>query len=104
MYIKRDSKPIKKQIIDFLILLQHELKDSFTFQFNFVGSASRNMITREISSNEGYDFDLDLKINFKKNKIIPPDGLKQKIMDAINNLLKEKKYKYLIRIQKIAKV
>lgn len=84
---KKDSQWIKKQIIDFIILLQHKLKNYFTFQFNFIGSASRNMITREIGSNKGYDFDVDLKINFKKNKRILADKLKQKIIDAIIALI-----------------
>lgn len=65
---KKDSQPIKRKIINFIILLQHKLKNDFTFQFNFIGSASKNMITREIGSNKGYDFDIDLKINFKKIK------------------------------------
>lgn len=46
----------KKEIIELLNLVQDNLRDSFTFQYKFVGSTERNMITWDVKSNIGCDF------------------------------------------------
>lgn len=44
-------------------MVQNEVRDSFTFRFDFIGSTSRNMITREVNGNKGYDFDVNIRVN-----------------------------------------
>lgn len=39
------------------------MRDYFTFQFTFVGSASRNMITCDEKTNIGFDFDVNIEVN-----------------------------------------
>ena len=43
--------------------VQDEVRDKFTFRYDFVGSVARNMITMDYSSNVGYDFDVNIQAN-----------------------------------------
>ena len=43
--------------------VQDEVRDKFTFQYNFIGSVARNMVTMDYASNIGYDFDVNLRVN-----------------------------------------
>lgn len=60
---KSEYLPVKKDLIELINLVQDEVRDYFTFRFDFIGSASRNMITRQIDGNIGYDFDVDIRVN-----------------------------------------
>lgn len=60
---KEEWKPIKDELLEIIHRLQNEVRDSFTFQYHFVGSSSRNMITRERNSNTGFDFDVNIEVN-----------------------------------------
>ena len=63
-YVPRtEYQPLKNQIIQILNEVQDEVRDDFTFQYHFIGSTKRNMITRDTKSNIGFDFDVDLEIN-----------------------------------------
>ncbi|MDE6646035.1 MAG: hypothetical protein K2J69_01840, partial [Malacoplasma sp.] len=54
--------PIKKHLINLIKLVQNEVRECFTFQFNFIGSAKYNMITIG-NPNKGFDFDIDIRVN-----------------------------------------
>ena len=43
--------------------VQNEVRDYFKFQYKFIGSVLRNMVTRDYSSNVGYDFDVNIYVN-----------------------------------------
>lgn len=60
---KKEYMPVKKELIKLINLVQDEVRDDFTFRFDFIGSASRNMITREVNGNVGYDFDVNIRVN-----------------------------------------
>ena len=60
---KKETAPYKKEIIELINTVQKEVKKHFTFRFDFIGSSSRNMITREKNGNIGYDFDVNIKPN-----------------------------------------
>lgn len=65
---KRESAPIRKELEKLINLVQDEVREYFTFQFYFIGSASRNMITCDSSSNVGFDFDVNIKVNDDEEK------------------------------------
>lgn len=54
--------PVKEQLIELIKKVQDDVRDSFTFFYDFVGSSSRNMITRQVNGNIGYDFDVNIHI------------------------------------------
>ena len=57
---ENEAKPIKKELIKIINIVQDEVREFFTFRFDFVGSASRNMITCDEKSNIGFDFDVNV--------------------------------------------
>lgn len=64
MYVSNDEwKPVREEILEIIYGLQDEVRDDFTFQFHFVGSSQRKMITRDQNSNIGFDFDVNIEVN-----------------------------------------
>ena len=70
---KSEWLPIRKELEELIKLVQDEIRDVFTFQFTYVGSTSRNMITRDTKSNIGYDFDVNFHINYEDNELDAED-------------------------------
>lgn len=60
---KEEWKPVKDNLLTIIRNLQKEVNDDFTFQYRFVGSNSRNMITCDKRSNIGFDFDVNIDVN-----------------------------------------
>ena len=60
---KRQAAPYKSKLIEIIHSVQNEVRDDFTFQFTFIGSSSRNMITFDPTTNIGFDFDVNLEVN-----------------------------------------
>lgn len=59
----KEWKPIRKELFELIHRLQDEVEDDFTFQYHFVGSSKRKMITRDRNSNIGFDFDVNIEVN-----------------------------------------
>ena len=57
---KAELAPFKKELIELIHLVQNDVRDDFTFQYEFIGSVSRNMVTFDPQSNTGFDFDINL--------------------------------------------
>lgn len=60
---EKEAKPYKDKLIEMTLELQDLIREYFTFQFHFIGSSERNMITYDPKTNIGYDFDIDYAIN-----------------------------------------
>ena len=60
---KEEWKPIRDELLEIIHRLQNEVRDDFTFQYHFVGSSKRKMITRDRNSNTGFDFDVNIEVN-----------------------------------------
>ena len=58
-----EYEPVRKQLEKIVRKVQQELNGKFEFDYVFVGSSSRDMITREVKGNQGYDFDIDIKVD-----------------------------------------
>ena len=59
---KSKYMPVKELIIN-KNQVQDELREQFTFDYKFIGSSSRNMITYDPETNKGYDFDINIEVN-----------------------------------------
>lgn len=66
-------KPVKKELIEKIHRLQEAVREDFTFQFHFVGSSRRNMITQDRKSNVGYDFDVNIEVNDPEENYTPEE-------------------------------
>lgn len=82
--------PLKKEIIELIKEVQNRVRDKFTFQFEFIGSTKRNMITEDVRSNIGFDFDVNLTVNNDKN--YTPKKIRTILRTALTNVLQ--KYGY----------
>lgn len=61
--IRKQLSPVKNNLILIINSVQDQLRDEFTFQFYFVGSVERNMVTYDAGTNVGYDFDVNIQLN-----------------------------------------
>ena len=85
-YVPRtEYQPLKNQIILILNEVQDEVRDDFTFQYHFIGSTKRNMITRDMKSNIGFDFDVDLTVNDDEEDY-DPDEIRNILRNAITKV------------------
>ena len=60
---KKEWKPIKDELSVIIHKLQSEVRNDFTFQYHFVGSSKRKMITCDRNANTGFDFDVNIEVN-----------------------------------------
>ena len=70
---KKEAAPYKEKVIELINAVQDEVRDYFTFRFDFVGSSSRNMITCERNGNIGYDFDVNIEPNDPEEEYSPEE-------------------------------
>ena len=68
---RKQAAPVKKELIEIIHAVQNNLRDKFTFRYDFVGSASRNMITQDMKSNIGFDFDINIEVNDDEQRYSP---------------------------------
>lgn len=80
---KRQTSPIRAEIETLIHLVQKEVKNKFTFSYQFIGSASRNMITEDKKSNTGFDFDVNIRVNDDYNEYTAKQ-IKTTLMNAFN--------------------
>ena len=65
-YISKRSDEVQEayhNILDMITEVQNEVRNSFTFRFDVVGSYNMNMITYDANSNIGFDFDFNIEVN-----------------------------------------
>ena len=60
---KSEIAPLKNQVIELIGLVQDEIRNYFTFQYEFIGSVKWNMVTCDVKSNIGFDFDVNIKLS-----------------------------------------
>ena len=86
---KSKITPIKKELIQLICCVQNEVRNQFTFQYEFVGSVKRNMVTCDMGSNIGFDFDINILVNDDDEEYCAKD-IKNILMRAFNKFA----YKY----------
>lgn len=76
----------KKDLIQIINSVQNEVRQYFTFQFYFVGSVKRNMVTYDAKSNKGFDFDVNIQVNDDECRF-SANEIKTKIRLALNKVI-----------------
>jgi len=90
---KKKWGPKMENIKELIHMVQDEVRDQFTFQYKFIGSASRNMITCDNNQNIGYDFDINLIIN-DPNEEYSPKEIKNILKNGFDKHSKQFDYDY----------
>ena len=91
---KKEATPAKNELIEIINEVQGILRNKdISFQFQFIGSSSRNMITRDRNSNIGYDFDVNLDVFYDDDRYDPGE-IKHIMMDAFNSVVRRYGYGY----------
>lgn len=79
------TKPVKKELLEIIYTVQDLLRDKFTFRFDFIGSSARNMITQDVRSNIGFDFDVNIEVNDPK-EVYRAEELRHLIRNALDKV------------------
>lgn len=90
---KKEVKETKKETIKIIQLVQDEIRDKFTFSFEFIGSEKRNMVTKDWSSNIGYDLDVNIRVNDDEEEYSAKE-IKKILMNAFNKYAWRYGYSY----------
>lgn len=90
---KKKAAPVKADLLDLIHEVQDIVRDEFTFQYDFVGSSSRNMITYDAKSNIGFDFDVNFHVNDDDEEYKPKE-IRSIIRNAINRVALSHGYDY----------
>lgn len=84
---KSKYMPVKKELIKIINQVQDELREQFTFDYKFIGSSSRNMITYDPKTNKGYDFDINIEVN-DFDECYSAKELKEILINTFNQVIK----------------
>ena len=84
---KSKYMPVKKELIKIINQVQDELREQFTFDYKFIGSSSRNMITYDPKTNKGYDFDINIEVN-DFDEYYSAKELKEILINTFNQVIK----------------
>lgn len=90
---RKKASPVKADLIDIIHDVQNIVRDKFTFQYTFVGSSKRNMITCDLKSNIGFDFDVNIEVNDDEENYTAKQ-IRQILMKAFNEVVGEYGYDY----------
>ena len=85
------TKPAKKELLEIIYAVQDLLRDKFTFRFDFIGSSARNMITQDVRSNIGFDFDVNFEVNDPKENY-SAEELRHHFQNALNRVVPQYGY------------
>ena len=79
------TDPIREAIEKLIKKVQKDISSEYTFQYQFIGSSARNMITSDRKGNVGFDFDVNIipqKIKCKNS----PEHLRRVFFDAVRKI------------------
>ena len=87
------AKPVWNELVEILHEVQNLVRQEFTFHFTPIGSYKRNMVTYDMKSNIGFDFDVNIEVN-DKEEAFRPDEIRRIIRNAINRVAPHYGYGY----------
>ena len=105
-YISKHEERVQSaydNLIEIINSVHKELKNKFTFQHGIVGSYSRNMMTYDVKSNKGFDFDVNLYPNDEDNRFNAKQ-IKTMIIKAIDKYAKEYGYSAAVNSTRVIKI
>lgn len=86
---KNEWKPVRENLIEIIHCVQDEVREHFTFRYDFVGSSKRNMITRDVKGNKGFDFDVNIEVN-DPDENYSAEEIRKIIKNALDKVLRSR--------------
>jgi hypothetical protein len=90
---KSEYLPVKKELMELINEVQDAVREHFTFNFYFIGSSSRNMITMDTKSNIGFDFDVNIEVN-DDDENYEPKEIRNILRNAFDQIVPNYGYDY----------
>mgnify|MGYP000100826313 FL=1 len=94
---KNEIASLKNQVIELIELVQDEIRNFFTFQYEFIGSVKLNMVTCDVKSNIGFDFDVNIMVNDDDEEYSAIQIWKQYLLQCLMEPPKRKMLETLLR-------
>lgn len=94
---KNEIASLKNQVIELIGLVQDEIRNFFTFQYEFIGSVKLNMVTCDVKSNIGFDFDVNIMVNDDDEEYSAIQIWKQYLLQCLMESPKRKMLETLLR-------
>lgn len=88
---RKQLSTVKKDLIQIINSVQDLVRNDFTFQFYFVGSVKRNMVTYDVGTNIGFDFDVNIHVNDDEESFSAKE-IKTKIRLALDKVTYNYRY------------
>lgn len=82
---KEETKPVRAELEEIIHKVQDEVREYFTFSYQFIGSSKRNMITFDPTTNIGFDFDVNIYVNDEEEDY-SADEIRKILENAINRI------------------
>lgn len=86
---KNEWKPVRENLIEIIHCVQDEVREHFTFRYDFVGSSKRNMITHDEKGNKGFDFDVNIEVN-DPDENYSAEEIRKIIKNALDKVLRSR--------------
>lgn len=93
-YVSRTKyTPVRIKLEKIISKIRTELKANYTFQDVLIGSGRKKLITQEVGSNKGFDFDYNLSLQKVKNDNKNAKTIREDFFKAFKKFEKEFNYK-----------
>lgn len=90
---KEETKPVRAALEEIIHKVQDEVRDYFTFSYQFIGSSKRNMITYDPTTNIGFDFDVNIYVN-DEDEDYSPEDIRKILKNAFDKFVRRYGYNY----------
>lgn len=97
---KSELKPVKQQVEEIIHELQDELRpEGVTFQYKIIGSGSKNLVTRVVNGNSGFDFDYNFVV--QKDAELDEKSLKLLFIEKLELVIANTYYNHVSNGKKV---
>lgn len=83
---KEETVPVRAELEEIIHKVQDEVRNHFTFSYQFIGSSKNNLITYDERTNIGFDFDVNIFVNDDEENFSPKE-IKSILMNAFNRFV-----------------
>ena len=91
---KSELKPVKEEVEKIIGGLQKSLRfKGITFEPKLIGSGNKNLVTRVVKGNTGFDFDYNFAI--QKDSDLSPKELKLAFISVVEEIIKDTQYSHV---------